>query len=82
VTGSFTRIKQLGKPQLVGYVHFNGFFSPVDNPPVLNTVKAGASVPVKFSLNGNRAWTSFASGSPTVGARFNVIKLRQTSTVE
>ena len=32
---------------------FDGFRPPVDNPPVVNTVKAGASVPVKFSLTGD-----------------------------
>jgi hypothetical protein len=31
---------------------FKGFFSPVDNPEALNVVKAGSSVPVKFSLTG------------------------------
>ncbi len=29
---------------------FDGFFSPVDNPPVVNTVKAGRAVPIKWSL--------------------------------
>ena len=29
---------------------FGGFFSPVDNPPVVNTVKAGRAVPIKWSL--------------------------------
>lgn len=32
---------------------FSGFQAPVDNPPVVNRVKAGAGVPVKFSLGGN-----------------------------
>jgi streptogramin lyase len=32
---------------------FSGFFQPVDNPPTLNSTKAGSAVPVKFSLNGN-----------------------------
>jgi hypothetical protein len=33
-------------------VHFAflGFFPPVDNPPVINTVKAGNSVPLKWKL--------------------------------
>lgn len=43
---------------------FFGFFAPVDLPPTLNTVKAGATVPVKWSLrtaSGDRvtALTSF-----------------------
>ena len=32
---------------------FQGFFSPVDNPPVINTVKAGQSIPVKYRLTQN-----------------------------
>jgi predicted extracellular nuclease len=32
---------------------FNGFQAPIDNPPVLNTVKAGQGVPVKFELSGD-----------------------------
>jgi hypothetical protein len=27
---------------------WNGFFQPMDNPPTVNTVKAGSAVPVKF----------------------------------
>jgi Peptidase family C25 len=44
---------------------FTGFFQPVDNPPVINQVNAGAAVPVKFSLGGNRGLTIFAAGSPS-----------------
>lgn len=44
---------------------FSGFFSPVNNLPTFNVVKAGASVPVKFSLNGNQGLTIFAQGYPT-----------------
>jgi predicted extracellular nuclease len=32
---------------------FSGFFSPVDNPPVVNTVNAGRTIPMKFSLSGD-----------------------------
>lgn len=32
---------------------FDGFFSPVDNPPVLNSVNGGRAIPVKFSLGGD-----------------------------
>ena len=32
---------------------FGGFQDPVDNPPSLNTVKAGSGVPVKFELSGD-----------------------------
>jgi probable HAF family extracellular repeat protein len=43
---------------------FNGFFQPVDNPPVLNTVKAGTAVPVKFSLGGYHGLDIFEPGYP------------------
>ena len=33
---------------------FTGFFSPVDAAPTFNVVKAGQSVPVKFSLGGDQ----------------------------
>jgi uncharacterized protein len=44
--------------------NFNGFFQPVDNLPVFNSVKAGQGVPVKFSLNGDQGLSIFASGYP------------------
>jgi hypothetical protein len=43
---------------------FGGFFQPVDNPPVLNSMKAGQAVPVKFSLGGNRGLDIFDAGYP------------------
>uniref|UniRef100_A0AAU2V7F3 PxKF domain-containing protein n=1 Tax=Streptomyces sp. NBC_00003 TaxID=2903608 RepID=A0AAU2V7F3_9ACTN len=43
---------------------FTGFFPPVDNPPTVNTMKAGRAVPVKFSLNGNQGLNIFATGYP------------------
>ncbi|MCB9079650.1 MAG: PxKF domain-containing protein [Anaerolineaceae bacterium] len=43
---------------------FNGFSPPVDNPPILNAVKAGNAVPVKFSLSGDQGLGIFASGYP------------------
>jgi len=46
-------------------IHFSGFFAPVDNGGVLNQVKAGQAVPVKFSLEGNRGLNIFTPGSPT-----------------
>ena len=44
--------------------NFSGFFSPVENPPVFNEMKAGRSVPVKFSLSGNKGLNIFAADSP------------------
>jgi uncharacterized repeat protein (TIGR01451 family) len=44
--------------------NFTGFFSPVNNLPMLNTVNAGKAIPVKFSLSGNKGLTIFAASSP------------------
>ncbi len=48
------------------HVIFNwaGFFQPVDNLPVLNSVKAGQAIPVKFSLGGDQGLSIFAPGYP------------------
>jgi len=43
---------------------FTGFFSPVDNLPILNISKAGSTIPVKFSLGGNRGLSVLANGYP------------------
>jgi hypothetical protein len=43
--------------------NFSGFFQPVDMP-MLNTVKGGAGVAVKFSLGGDQGLNIFASGYP------------------
>jgi hypothetical protein len=43
---------------------FSGFFPPVSNPPVLNVVKAGQAIPVKFSLDGYQGLNIFATGYP------------------
>ncbi|HKP35543.1 MAG TPA: PxKF domain-containing protein [Pyrinomonadaceae bacterium] len=44
--------------------NFTGFFSPVNNPPVFNNVNAGKTIPVKFSLSGNKGLGIFAPGYP------------------
>ncbi|KCZ73432.1 hypothetical protein ANME2D_00498 [Candidatus Methanoperedens nitroreducens] len=43
---------------------FSGFFRPVENPPILNVVKAGSAIPVKFSLDGDQGLDIFAEGYP------------------
>jgi PKD repeat protein len=43
---------------------FSGFFSPVDNLPILNTVKAGQAIPIKFSLGGTYGLSIFAADYP------------------
>ena len=45
--------------------NFSGFFQPVDNTPTFNVVKAGARVPIKFSLSGDQGLNIFAAGYPT-----------------
>ncbi|HEX8424079.1 MAG TPA: immunoglobulin-like domain-containing protein, partial [Pyrinomonadaceae bacterium] len=46
---------------------FTGFFSPISNLPVVNTVKAGSAIPIKFSLSGNKGLNIFAADSPASG---------------
>ncbi len=43
---------------------FTGFLFPVKNPPVVNFVKGGFYVPLRFSLGGNRSLSIFATGFP------------------
>jgi uncharacterized repeat protein (TIGR03803 family) len=45
---------------------FEGFFWPVQNPPVVNKVKAGSAIPVRFGLGGNYGLDIFAPGFPQV----------------
>ncbi|HYE16105.1 MAG TPA: PxKF domain-containing protein, partial [Pyrinomonadaceae bacterium] len=47
--------------------NFSGFFPPVENPPTYNTVKAGTSVPVWFSLGGRMGLDIFTPGWPVSG---------------
>jgi hypothetical protein len=44
---------------------FAGFFAPLANAPAVNAVRAGASVPVKFSLSGGRGLDIFRPGYPS-----------------
>jgi hypothetical protein len=44
--------------------HFSGFLAPVEASPVRNLVKAGAAVPMKFSLGGDRGLDVLHEGSP------------------
>jgi len=44
--------------------NFTGFFDPVKNPPVINEMKAGRSVPLKFSLGGDQGLAVLATGYP------------------
>jgi hypothetical protein len=53
-------IQELAMP----VIPFTGFFPPISNLPALNIVQAGQTLPVKFSLEGNRGWAIFQPGSP------------------
>ena len=43
---------------------FAGFFRPIAALPAVNTVNAGQTVPVKFSVSGNQGLAAIASGFP------------------
>ena len=45
-------------------INFSGFFPPIANLPAVNSSKAGSSVPVKFSLGGNKGLDIFVTGYP------------------
>jgi hypothetical protein len=66
-SGASDKAGNSGSASVTYYVNYNwsGFFRPVDNPEVLNSVKAGSAIPVKFSLAGNQGLNIFATGSPT-----------------
>ncbi len=50
------------------YFNWDGFFQPVTNQPMVNDVKAGSAVPLKFSLGGNQDFGDFQDRLPGVGA--------------
>ena len=52
-------------PPAPGGLTFKGFFRPVHNLPVVNTVAAGSAIPVKFSVEGSHGTSVVKSGSPT-----------------
>jgi len=43
---------------------FTGFLSPLSNPPVENSAKAGSGLPIKFMLGGNQGLAVIAAGYP------------------
>ena len=44
--------------------NWNGFLSPLENPPALNVAKAGHGVPVRFSLGGNHGLSVVMDWAP------------------
>ncbi|PWB68609.1 MAG: endonuclease/exonuclease/phosphatase [Anaerolineales bacterium] len=55
-------------PVIVGlsllHYDFTGFFKPIENPPAVNSDKAGNSIPVKFSLDGDQGLDIFFGSYP------------------
>lgn len=55
-----------GSADRYAYVYdFAGFLAPVRNAPDVNLVNAGRSIPIKFSLGGDRGLNILKAGSPT-----------------
>jgi hypothetical protein len=50
--------------QVLFTYNFHGFFDRVLNPPAVNSVNAGATVPIKFDLSGDQGLNVLAAGSP------------------
>ncbi len=46
--------------------NWTGFFDPVSNLPGVNSAKGGSTVPIKFSLGGDKGLAIFADGFPMV----------------
>lgn len=74
-TGAFIRSLAVATPMTVlgGFraaaaFEFTGFFEPIDNPPVVNVMRAGKQVQVPFSLHGFQGLDIFAAGYPRVEA--------------
>lgn len=70
--GSSVHSASSGSAGLSVIYNWNGFFRPIDNKDstdkyILNQVKAGSAIPVKFSLNGNMGLSIFATGFPKSG---------------
>jgi len=61
VTYSDSATTVIGQPAFP----FTGFFSPIAATPAVNQVNAGRSIPVKFSLGGDRGLGILAGGSPS-----------------
>ena len=62
VCGQVSSLSPFGLFEAVPW--FRGFFPPVDNAPTRNIVKAGAAVPVKFSMNGYWGMGIIEAGYP------------------
>src|SRR5215211_1844189 len=67
---------------------WDGFFQPIDNKDpntgnfIINKAKLGSTVPVKFSLGGDKGLNIFASGYPQVSAAATCSPSSSTDTLE
>ncbi|HEY8158460.1 MAG TPA: PxKF domain-containing protein [Methylobacter sp.] len=59
-----TPVCDIGAYEFVPAYLFSGFFPPVDNPPTVNTAKAGSAIPIKFRLGGDFGLNIFATLYP------------------
>lgn len=50
--------------KFIGAYAFGGLTGPIDPPPTVNTMRAGGTVPVKFSLGGYQGLNIMAAGYP------------------
>lgn len=69
-TGKVCGVTHSFSPFAVGHPRwpFRGFLQPVDEDGILNAMKAGAAVPIKFGLGGNRGLDIFAAEVPSSSA--------------
>ena len=58
--------------------YFDGFYQPVDNLPTLNKTKPGKTIPIRFSLGGDKGLNIFAEGYP----KSEAIPCDSTATVD
>lgn len=59
---------------------FDGFFRPVDMDGVVNSVKAGSAVPMKFGLGGDQGLDVIAAGYPKI--LFTACATAETDAIE
>ena len=69
-SGARDRAGNAGGASVTYAVHyvFAGFAAPVDNPPIVNGIKAGQSVPVKFGLGGDHGLDVLLGGAASSAA--------------
>ena len=68
-TASFSGRDNAGRTNTVECAYnvvydWSGFFAPVSNQPAVNQIRAGAAVPLKFSLRGDQGLMVIATGYP------------------